>query len=134
MGQQLFTLLYLEKLERCEIHFTLKLVSFFVSDNIRIFYVCRNFTKHSAPKKGASLFSYVDILQRCEDSPVPSWISWIIFFCYSFSITILPIFHRNRLFSNLILLYVRIKFHFSPFNAMFLGHFLKRKNWKWKSK
>ena len=36
MGQQLFTLLYLEKLERCETHFTLKIVSFFVSDNIRI--------------------------------------------------------------------------------------------------
>ena len=85
-------------------------------------------------KKGCFTFLILWHSSRCEDSWIePSWISWLIFLCYSFSITILPIFHRNRLF-QICLLYVRLKFHFSPFNVMFLGLFFKTQELKMKIK
>ena len=45
-----------------------------------------SFIEHTVSKQHALNFSYVEVLprfngmvSRCEDSPVPSWISWIIF-------------------------------------------------------
>ena len=68
IDQHIFTLLLLEKLERCVVHFTLKLESFFV------FKYAATLLNILYQKKRASFFSYVDVLLRCEGSPVPWWI------------------------------------------------------------
>lgn len=74
--QQLFASLDFEKLNHCKVYFSRYLVNFFVSDNVQI-------ASYMQQRHWTYIFMRCHDL-KCEDSPVSSWISWIIYHCCCF--------------------------------------------------
>lgn len=128
MGQQLFTLIHLEKLEHCETHFNVevsKLLCFWqhahcftyaatllnILHQKRVLHFFHTWTFFKDVRIGLHLHEYHGLYSSAT-----------------------PFLSQFCLFSTGIDCFQISFSHFSPFNVVFRGHFLKRKNWKWKSK